>query len=348
MRLPPKPKATQRLHWSNISAYRDCPQKFLWGRGWPTIDLGNGLGRKKYPKEKRSEHHAVMGRVIADVLERFYNDRLWQRPKDADPNEWSKQLKTSLEAHVEREFQRQMDKSFIEFRSGPNDFSWQRSEPVGVLFETARSGVLNFVFKTLKKARLLGEYSKAEVKMNTKIDRWLPVGARPDLILRRDGDKELSGITILDGKNSGTVGRNDPDQLIWYALCFYLVFKKVPDRLAWIYYRYPAGTDPEEIKYDKKKYKDGPPPEFEDWKGIVEVPFDVSDLRRMAKEAKEIYRAMEAEKFDPTPSTNACQFCDFQNECEARRAWKAENKKPSKTEIGKQLKANPGLVEFEM
>ena len=301
-----------------------------------------------------------MGRVIADVSERFYNDRLWKRPKGMDPVGFSKQLKQTLEAHVEREFDRQMEKSFIEFRSGPNDLSWERSEPVGVLYDTCRSGVLNFVFKTMKQARLLGEYAKAEVDMKTKIDRWLPVGARPDLIIRRDGDKEFAGLTILDGKNSGTIGRNDPDQLIWYALCFYLVFQKVPDRLAFIYYRYPAGlenifdadgnVDPQVIKYDKKKYKDGPPKEFSDWKGIIEVPFEISDLRRMSEEAKEIYRAMEAEKFAPTPSSDACTFCDYKDQCDAYKEWKKANKKPPKTEIGKEIVSSEGkgLIEFEM
>lgn len=351
MKILPKDPPTQRLYWSNIDAYRKCPQMFLWGRGWPTIDLGRGLGKKKYPKEKRSEHHAVMGRVIADVMERFYNDKIWKRPPEYSNEEWSKKIKESLEGHVQREFDRHIGKAHIIFQTGPHDRSWQRSEPVGVLFDTCRNGVLDYVFKTMKAARLLGKYAKAEVDINTKIDRWLPVGARPDLILNRSQGKEFHGLTILDGKNSGTVGRNDPDQLIWYALCFYMVFKVVPDRLAWIYYRYPAGTDPSNIKYDKKKYKDGPPPEFEDWKGIVEVPFDVSDLRRMHEEAKSIYRSMEAEKFDPTPSSDACTFCDFEAECPARALHKAANRreKPALDDLIEVVSEDAeGFVEFKM
>ena len=66
------------LYWTNFRRYEECPQKFLWYCGRPGFDEGGGDGRPKPKPEKKSEHHAVMGIVIGNVLERFYNDELWK------------------------------------------------------------------------------------------------------------------------------------------------------------------------------------------------------------------------------------------------------------------------------
>jgi hypothetical protein len=56
-----------------------------------------------------------------------------------------------------------------------------------------------------------------------------------------------------------------------------------------------------------------------------------------------------AEMFDPTPSSKACQFCDFQEVCDARIKQKAENaRKPKspKTELERTLSEATGIVDF--
>ena len=83
------------LYWSSLETYEACPQKFLWGRGWPGIDLGAGLGKPKPVPAKRSEHDAYLGTVIAAVIERFYNDELWKDPLS---------LKSRLEDITQKEF----------------------------------------------------------------------------------------------------------------------------------------------------------------------------------------------------------------------------------------------------
>ena len=76
--VKPKPRRFT-LYWSSLERYEQCPQKFLWYRGWGVIDVGGGPGNKK-PKPKRSsEHHAVMGKVIQAVIEDLYNEEWWKR-----------------------------------------------------------------------------------------------------------------------------------------------------------------------------------------------------------------------------------------------------------------------------
>ena len=153
-------------------------------------------------------------------------------------------------------------------------------------------------------------------------------GGRADFVIRRDD----TGISLLDGKNSGTKMKYvDPDQLRWYALCFSLAYHKLPNRLGFVWFRYP---------YDAEAGEEGI-----DW-----VEFHRRDLKALVDRAKKVRRGQEKEKFDPTPSAKVCRFCDFETICDARIQNRAENaakrkrKKPSLPVIG--MTGTEGILEF--
>lgn len=301
------------LYWSNIEAYEACPRKFLWSRGYGNIDLGRGPGRSKEKPVRSSRHDAMMGLVIGTAIERLYNDELWREPKA---------LVSKLTEIVQREFKFALNDNYID---------WGRSPPKDQLLETCMNGVMGFL-RTMKVNRLLGPYAKSEVDITTWVDKYTPIGGRPDVIIRRDD----TGLMIVDGKNSKNPGLyTDPDQLRWYALCFYLAYNTVPDRLAFCYFRYPEGS---------------PPPDHDPnvpWKGLVEVPLEKDDLKTLAVRAKETYRAMGKELFDPTPSPKTCKFCDYESVCDARQEQKAGNRRgPKKTEEDDLLGGSSGFVEI--
>ena len=52
------------LYWSTLKMYEECPQKFVWSKGWDQYDCGHGPGERKPRPEQRSRHHAVFGIVI--------------------------------------------------------------------------------------------------------------------------------------------------------------------------------------------------------------------------------------------------------------------------------------------
>jgi hypothetical protein len=284
------------LYWSSLEDFEVCPQKYLWGHGHGTIDLGRGPGRSKEKPVKDSKHHAVMGIVIAKAMESIYNDELWRTPIT---------LPTRLTEIVKREFTFTVGESYIDWNRAP-----QRHEMLQVCLD----GTLNYL-RTMKAQKLLGPYAKAEVDITTWVDKYTPVAGRPDLIIRRDD----SGVTIIDGKNSANPGKyTNPDQLRWYALCFYLAYNVIPNRLAFCYFRYPEGSPPE-----------GHDP-AQPWTGLVDVPVTREDLKNLALRAKGTHRAMEKELFEPTPSPKACRFCSYETVCEARQEQKALNpRKPS-------------------
>jgi len=325
------------LYWSHIETYEECPQKFLWKSGWGVIDLGRGPGKgKKRPDDKKkSEHSAVMGNVLSDAIERLYNDELWRDPPT---------LIEKLSEIVRKSFALRMSKAHINYDDnwfeGKNE-KWDVSPPKGALLQTCLDGAINYL-RTMKRNRLLGPYAKSEVDLSGMADKVTPIAGRPDIIVRRDDN----GVTILDGKNAKNPGKyTNPDQLKWYALCFYLAYHTIPTRLAFVYFRYPEGSPPLEIGTPLKPYEGAK----EDWTGLVEIPYKKEDLKLLAHRAVQTRKVMLKEYFEPTPSTKACLFCDFQSVCPAFTAWKEGNKrKPKEPKEGleKTLDASIGFVSF--
>lgn len=290
------------LYWTNLARYENCPRQFLWYKGWGTIDVGGGPGRRKPQPVQSSRHHAIMGIVIQGAIEDMYNDELWRHPAS---------LKRELLERTEREFRRQLAK--------PRNFiDWRQAPTKGEMLNTCREGVVGYL-RTMKAHKLLGPYARAEEDLIGYVDKYTPIGGRVDMLIQR----EDTGIMLLDGKNSKHKGKyTDPDQLRWYALCFHLAFSRMPDRLGFVYYRYPYGTpipDSDEVE-----------------SGVDWVDFTREDIQGLAQRAVKARKAMHREKFEPTPTPSGCRFCDYETVCDARIAQKAANsrgRKPKSQEL---------------
>lgn len=309
------------LYWSNLEAYEACPQRFLWGRGWADIEQGAGAGRRRpVPDPQPSKHHAVMGQIIQAVLEDLYNQRLWQNPLGLE----------------DRLLDLARSKLALALADKRNYVDWRqmsRDEMLRII-EAGISGYL----RTMKANRLLGPYAVAEINLVVSLTdpvdgtEW-PIGGKPDVVYRRDD----TGITILDGKNSQSKGKyTDPDQLRWYALTWFLQHGTMPDRLAFVYYRYPYG-----------KPVEGKPDEIE--QGIDWVPFTREDLDGLAARGVAARRGMELRQFDARPAPSTCRFCDYESICPERQAQKEQNrrKKPDPI-IASGPVGDDGFLRFDM
>lgn len=306
------------IYWSSLKSYEDCPQHLLWSKGWDGIDLGAGPGRPKpKPVIVSPRHHAVMGIVIQYAIEKMYNDELWRSPKTLQSllleiidREWSKQ---------ESDSRNQLDYRNIEMT---------RSE----LLQTCRDGVLNYL-KTMQAHRFLGPYSKGEVDLIGWVDKYTQVGGRADMIIRRDD----TGVTILDGKNTKHRESPDPDQLRWYALLFKLSYRQLPDRLAFVWYRFPFNSEANET-------------------GITWVPFTEEDVKALADRVIKARLSMRKELFAAAPTPTKCRNCDFQTVCPERIAQRAINSakraprspQAAKTPIGVSSPDEDGFTDFSM
>ena len=292
----------------------------LWSRGWGNIDVGGGPGRRKPIPVEKSKHHAVMGIVLADFWENLYNKEEWKHPDG---------LMDRLLEQARKTFDRELLSGFVD---------WRLSPPRDELWQTIEDGMRGYM-RTMKHHKLLGPFARSEVDLSTYLDKWTPIGGRADLIFRR----EDTGITILDGKNSKRYKdpktkklftHTDPDQLRWYALCFYLAYRKFPDRLGFVYFRYPYGnpvldTDGQEVPAVDENGLPLGHSEIE--QGVDWVPFTKDDLKGIATRAKDALRAMNREKFDANPVPSKCKFCDYETVCPQRQAQKQANRRNKKT-----------------
>jgi len=325
------------LYWSSMRQYENCPQSFLWSRGWGNIECGGGPGRRKPKPVERSAHHAVMGIVMANFWEWLYNDEEWKHPQGM--------LKRLLEK-ANKDFNRLLLDKFIDWRLSPS-----RDE----MWEVIETGVSGFI-KTMKANKLLGPYARSEVDLTCYVDKFTPIGGRADLILRRVG----SGITILDGKNSrrykdrktgGWMTFTDPDQLRWYALCFYLAYHRMVDRLGFVYFRYPSGQERLDTSGDPVPDVDVdgiPTGSNVIESGVDWIPFDIEDLKGIATRAKDAMRAINREKFSANPVPKQCRFCDYEIQCPERQAQKKANRRTRKIKDPLLAKTDQGFVTFGM
>lgn len=295
------------LYWSRLKSYEACPQQCLWNWGWGSIDCGAGPGKRKPKPYKSSRHHALMGIVIQAVIETFYNEKMWREPDG---------LAARLSNMVDKEwkYQARKDRNWVDHReAGPKEG----------LIKICRDGVLGFL-RTMREHRFLGSYAKAEVDLIGFIPDGkgglIPVGGIADTIVKRAD----TGITILDGKNALSRGKyQDADQLRWYALIFWLAYREMPDRLAFVFYRYPFGTPMEDKKTGPILDEDG---KQKLDPGVEWVPFTKDDLVGLARRAVLARQGMENEQFEPTPKPPYCKWCDYETVCQSRMDQRAANR----------------------
>jgi len=300
------------LYWSTLKMFEECPQKFVWSKGWDQYDCGHGPGNRKPKPEQRSRHHAVYGIAIQQAIEDMYNQELYRDPKTM--------VSRMLESG-KKEFDRQIDKP-------KNNISYSEARMTRAeMWDMCAGGITGFV-QTMKAHRFLGTYARAEVDLVGWIDKKNPIGGRADTIIKRTD----TGTTIIDGKNTKyKMKYTDPDQLRWYALLYKLLYRVLPDRLAYVWYRFPYDQDAGE-------------------EGVEWVEFDEADLQGLAQRALDAKEAMRAENFDPTPSPKVCNFCDFVTVCDARREQKAANsaKRNKKSRIKEITESTTGFVDLTL
>jgi hypothetical protein len=288
----------KRLYWSSLKMMRECPQKYLWHKGHPNHDLGQGFGKKKpLPEDhqKKSEHNKLMGSVLSKVVEDVYNKELWREPKN---------LMSFVEEIARGEFERLEKRHYCLWTYMTRDDA----------IEICVEGAKNFL-RIMKENRLLGAWNKSELAMTPILNKYVSACGIADLVINYDNDKN---VFIFDGKNAMTPGKyEDEDQLRWYAMCFRLEYDVMPKGLGFFYFRYPSTNPPEKEEW-KKDY---------DWTGLITVDCDINDVKRLAKEAIATSKAIHKGKFEANPVPKHCGFCDYEPVCPQRQAQKEANAK---------------------
>jgi hypothetical protein len=261
--------------------YEDCPQRFLWSCGWEGIDLGNGPGKRKTTPGEKDQYHALLGTVVQRTLEDFYNQKMWKNLST---------LERDLKDKVKYYFDDKKDRFVL------GKFSPSAHE----LILEGQKSVRNFLV-TAKAHALISKTSRSEEKIIVEY-KGIKLGAKIDFIIPK---KE--SLYLLDGKNTKyRMKYMKPDQLRFYSMVYETKYQKKPDKLGYVWYRFPYNEETGDQGLDF----------------ISCTKRDEDSLWERIQDAK---KSLLREEFPANPVPKVCRFCDFESVCPERQEQRKEN-----------------------
>lgn len=263
------------LSYSGISCYLICPKKYEFSYIIRAF------------KKTRDPRDSMFGSIIGKIFEWFYERKAWSKP---DPIGVTLSYK---DAAIDQVF---VVENFIP-ASDPGYVSTLRND----LDTYIPSGI-----DTIRKNRLLSPTSAAERDLTqsyTKDGITLRLGAKVDFIHPFSDE-----IVIIDGKGSKYRDKyTDSNQLIWYATLHYLYYGVAPNRIGFLYWRFPS--DP-----------------------LQWVDYNEDDMRKSIGTAFDVAKKVRLKMFDAKPSV-ACKNCDYNLTCSEGRGYIAATRSDSDNRI---------------
>lgn len=280
------------LSYSGYSQYKRCPKQYYLQRV-----------KKEEPPVEESKHNAIVGSVVQRVFEDFYNKELWRRG--------SKTSEILLEL-ADTYYWEHLDQNYVDFSLPQCRFN-NANEPLEEILE-----IIPKVLMGIKREKLLGPYAKSEVNLKVRFgaDDFLH-GYLDFVIQKGEGDEET--FLIIDGKASKHREKYvDVLQLHYYALMFFLRYRKLPHRLAFLFYRF--ADDPDKAM---------------DWYDV-----DKNALRSLRIDLEDTLYEIKKRRFEATPSSSACKYCPWASVCSERLGQVAEKRR-------KKAKKNPSSIDLK-
>lgn len=255
------------LSYSGRKSYMTCPKQYEF----------RYVKKEKVARDARS---SMFGSAIGKVFEWFYERKLWSHP---DPTVACLNLvQDAMDAVFQNEeFDPLTDPGFVTLlRSDLYQFI-----PRGI--ESIRSnGFLTVNSRAEEDLTVLYRSDKHDITMK--------LGGRADFI----HGKDKLDIWIVDGKGSQHREKYvDSDQLIWYAVQFYLRYHVAPTRLGFLFWKFPA--DP--VKW---------------------IDYGSEDMRNLVDTTCDIGNKIRLKVFDAKAS-GECHRCDYRERCEDGRKYVA-------------------------
>lgn len=216
----------------------------------------------------------MFGSVIGKVFEWFYSRKIWSEPD----------VKNSLLSLINPAIKLISEKEKFDVNSDL------------IFMQSLRDELQYYItcgIDTIRNNKLLTPDSRAEVDLTIMYTRGITIkiGGRADFI---HGDR--NNTWIIDGKGSKYRDKYlDSDQLIWYALQYYLKYHIAPTRLGFVFWKFPE--DP-----------------------IQWIDYDNNSLRASLNLTFEIAEKIRNREFGLKLS-NACKFCGFHQYCSDGREY---------------------------
>jgi hypothetical protein len=248
---------------------------------------------------------SLYGSIIGIIFEDFYNEEMWRDPSTVREN-LSQKVRHTTDKVIRQE-------TSPSWRGAGGVIRWRGEgkdhNPKGMysnkeeLIEDIRKSIPQGL-KTIKFGRFLGPYARAEVRLD-QIVQGHKIGGRADFIIHRI--KPHNDIVIIDGKGSKWGGKYvDPRQLYWYGMLYQLQHGRLPDKLGFLYWRFPPPRSIDWVEFSEADTESlleevlSAIDKIEEFSSNIPAGLDFVDRMDCAKRL-----------FKPKANENNCRFCPY-------------------------------------
>lgn len=241
---------------------------------------------------------SIFGTAIGRLFEVFYKDELWRQKGTREVLEGKVEEIVTFVLEDEQKPKRGRPGGVLLWKKADEE-RWGYSSPEEIVDDIKTS--IPKGLTTIKQNILLARDVRAELKLDSKIEGHL-VGGRADFVMTRVAHKDT---VIIDGKGTRRLDRVDPDQLKWYSMLFREQVGRLPDRTAFLYWRFepPVGISWFEFT------------DFEIDSFKAKVISAIQRIESLQKEAPEKTPPAEVrDVFKPSANPNNCRFCPYATE----------------------------------
>lgn len=194
---------------------------------------------------------SVFGSIIGELFENFYSQEWWRKKENCQTFMLS-QVASFVDKVLHQEVSPRRGKPggvllWKGYGEGHNPKALYRDKEE--LAADVREAVVRGL-RIIRHYKLLGPRAEAEVVLDYYKGRDRIAG-RADFIIERVGPHR--DLCLVDGKGSRHGGKYvDPRQLHWYAMLYRLRYNRVPDKLAFLYWKFdpPSSMDWVEFSED--------------------------------------------------------------------------------------------------
>jgi hypothetical protein len=253
--------------------------------------------------------NALYGSTVGLLFEAFYRDRLYRR-KDYEQH-LINLCRPTLDAAIKEQLRR-----------GDKVLDWHDDKANYHSYETLLADIETSIPRGLDVIRvhkLVGPRMEAELKLDTRYGQHT-VGGRADFVIKRV--PPFNDLLILDGKGSRHRDKYiDGDrrkegqpikgiQLKWYSFLYREHFGHVPDKIGYLFWRYPSDQAMEWVTFT--------PSDLDKLKSSVLSTLDRIDknVAAIAKVSSPQTKDELRQEFFPAQAGFHCNLCSYLSVCE--------------------------------
>lgn len=268
---------------------------------------------------------SIYGSAVGILFEKFYEDKLWSQPNTRDVMEAMAPGIVDQLLEDETKPGKVNHAGVIMWKGegegqNPRGLYCDRDELVRDVQATVGRGL-----RTIKENLLIARGASAELKLNKTVGNHYLSG-KADFVMRRVQHKDS---VIIDGK--GTTHTKvedgvriakyfDAEQLLWYAMLFNEHYGRLPDRTAYLYWKYEPPFnltwyefEQEQARLLKERVLDMADQLLE--KRTIIYGDELTE-NQLAKGVAGPSRSLDVvqEYYPPTANQQNCQFCPYATE----------------------------------